>query len=190
MKATLFALFAALLMVGCGGDAVDHSKLQNRDGALYLLNEETPFTGRAKNFYDDGQKESECNYKEGIMHGLCSEWYENGQKKSEKIFKDGKQDGLETKWYDNGQKEWEGNFNDDYLNGITTFWYKNGQKKGEMKRKDRFLISAEVWKPNGEKCPETKIDEEGNGIVFWYKEDGTEDYGSIYKDGELAGLTP
>ena len=106
----MFALFAALLMVGCGGDAVDHSKLQNRDGALYLLNEETPFTGRAKNFYDDGQKESECNYKEGIMHGLCSEWYENGQKKSEKIFKDGKQDGLETnflvqEWAEEGGNE-------------------------------------------------------------------------------------
>ena len=66
MKATLFALFVALLMVGCGEwsnpsggvdmtdtapkkdaiqTAVDLSKLQDRSGVKYLPNEENPFTG-------------------------------------------------------------------------------------------------------------------------------------------------
>ena len=97
--------------------------------------------------------------------------------------------GRAERFYRNGQKQEEGNFNDDYPNGVATFWYENGQKKGAMNHKDGILMSAEAWKPNGEKCPNTKI-KEGNGIMVWYKEDGTEDYESIYKDGELAGLAP
>ena len=190
MKAIPLALFVALLMVGCGEDVVDGSKLLDRGGVMYLPNEETPFTGRAESFYGNGQKESEENYKDGERDGLSSWWYENGQKKEEGNFKDGKEDGLRTTWFENGRKKNEANFNDDYPNGVATFWYENGQKKGEMSHKDSILMSAEVWKPNGEKCPVTKIDEEGNGIVVWYKEDGTEDYESIYKDGELAGLAP
>ena len=59
MKAILFALFVALLMVGCGeddlsdldvfedvtADAVDWSKLQDRDGVIYLPNTDKPFSG-------------------------------------------------------------------------------------------------------------------------------------------------
>ena len=189
IKAILLSLFVALLMVGCGDGIVDYDDLENRNGVTYLADEETPFTGRAERFYRNGQKQEEGNYKDGIMQGLWTRWYENGQKKLEWNYKDGKQDGLETKWYENGQKEWEGNFNDDYPNGVATFWYENGQKKGAMNHKDGILMSAEAWKPNGEKCPNTKI-KEGNGIMVWYKEDGTEDYESIYKDGELAGLAP
>jgi hypothetical protein len=44
-------------------------------------------------------------------------------------------------------------------------------------------MSAEVWKPNGEKCPVTKLID-GNGVVLWYKKDGTEELRQTYKDGE------
>ena len=57
-------------MVGCGeadlsdpkvledttADAVDLSKLQDRNGVKYLPNEDTPFTGRAESFYEGGGK--------------------------------------------------------------------------------------------------------------------------------------
>ena len=62
MKATLFALFVGLLMVGCGepdlsdpealkdatADAVDWSKLQDRSGVAYLPNTDKPFSGYAR----------------------------------------------------------------------------------------------------------------------------------------------
>ena len=148
MKATLFALFVALLMVGCGepdlsdpdvvedatADAVDSSKLQDRNGIMYLANEENPFTGRAESFYENGQKELESNYK------------------------DGKQDGLSSFWYENGQKMWERNY------------------------KDGKLMSAEAWKPNGEKCPVTNVND-GNGVWVLYNDDGTELVRRTYKDG-------
>ena len=34
-----------------------------------------------------------------MKDGIHNEWWSNGQKKSEGNYKDGKQDGLETWWY-------------------------------------------------------------------------------------------
>jgi len=45
------------------------------------------------------------------------------------------------------------------------------------------LMSVEVWKPNGEKCPVTNV-KDGNGVMVWYKEDGTVSRRYTYKDGE------
>ncbi len=86
MNKLLAAMFVALLMVGCGESsqpsegvnttdtapkkdaietAVDLSKLRDRNGVMYLPNEETPFTGRGKNFHDNDQKKVEINFKDG-----------------------------------------------------------------------------------------------------------------------------
>ena len=61
-------------------------------------------------YFENGQKESESNYKDEELDGLKTWWYENGQKKSGGTFKDG--DGLETQWYENGQKESELTYKD------------------------------------------------------------------------------
>jgi antitoxin component YwqK of YwqJK toxin-antitoxin module len=253
MKKLLAATFVALLMVGCGESsqlsegvdmtgtapkkdaletAVDWSKLQDRSGVKYLPNEDTPFTGRAESFYENGQKRSENNYKDGIYDGVSTDWYENGQKQREINFKDRKQDGLWTYWYENGQKleevnyedgkpnglitRWyekgqkkeEGNLKDGKYDGLRTWWYENGQKKEERNLKDRVstdwyengqkqrersfkdgkLISTFVWKPNGENCPVTQIDEDGNGVVVWYNDDGKKKEKINFKNGKEDGL--
>ena len=180
MKVILFALFVALLMVGCGESsnpsesaemndtapkkevietAVDLSKLQDRNGVWFLPNEVTPFTGLAQSFYENGQKKLEFNYKDGKKDGLQTKWWENGQKGSEENYKDGKLNGLEARWYDNGQKKLEANY------------------------KDGKLMSSEVWKPNGEKCPESNV-KNGNGVLVWYSVDGTERGRFRFKDSE------
>ena len=186
MKATLFALFLGLLMVGCGESsnpsggvdmtdtapkkdaietAVDRSKLQYRNGFCYLRNEETPFTGRGASFYDNGQKRLESTFKEAKQYGPYIAWYENGQKKYEGNVKDGKKDGL------------------------TTVWYESGKKKREVNYKDDKSMSAKVWKPNGEKCPVTSL-KDGNGFWVQYRENGTEQYRFTYKDGERVDYNP
>ena len=83
------AILLALLMVGCGEEAVDASKLQDRNGTAYLPNGEPPFTGRAEGFYDNGQKSVEESFKDGKKDGLETKWYENGQKMLEGTYKDG-----------------------------------------------------------------------------------------------------
>ena len=200
MKATLLALFVALLMGGCGepdlsdldvfedatADAVDWSKLQDRNGIMYLANEENPFTGRAESFYENGQEELESNYKDGKSDGIWTAWYENGHKKGEAKFKDGKADGLRTFWYENGQKDSEVNLKDGKQDGLETHWYENGQYLKEQRNwKDGKLMSIVAWKPDGEKCPETNV-KDGNGVLVVYEEDGTEKARATFKDGELV----
>ena len=108
MKAILFALFVALLMVGCGtpdlddketrdkiiAEAIDGDTLQERgkDGEklAYAPNQETPYTGWAKEMYDNGQIEMLAQIKDGKKDGLLTSWYENGQKRWERNYKDGK----------------------------------------------------------------------------------------------------
>ena len=61
------------------------------------------------------------------------------------------------------------------------------QKMFKKAYKDGKIMSAFVWKPNGEKCSVTNV-KDGNGVVVSYKRDGTELYRLNYKDGEE--LTP
>ena len=244
MKATLFALFVALLMVGCGESsqpsesadmidtapespnpsesvnttdsapekdaietAVDWSKLQEGLTAYFYPAGGGPFSGYAKETYENGQvkklvqfkngkedgpatywnengqKASEVNYKDGEPDGLWTEWNKDGTERFRHTFKDGKEDGLSTGWYENGQKEYERTYKDGKQDGLSTGWYESGQKKRELNWKNDKVMSAEVWKPNGEKCPVTNL-KDGNGVGVGYKEDGTEWYRITYKDGE------
>ena len=116
-------------------------------------------------------------------NGLETTWYESGEKKREINWKDGDPDGPWTEWYENGQMEREGSFKDGKEDGLSIAWHENGQKQREMNFKVGRLMSVEVWKPNGEKCLVTNV-KDGNGVMVWYKEDGTEDFRFIFKDGE------
>ena len=56
-------------------------------------------------FHENGQKQSEGEYKNGKQNGHWIGWYANGQKSKEGGFKNGKQEGLWTSWYENGRKK-------------------------------------------------------------------------------------
>ena len=94
MKAILLALFVfSCLLLEAEPKVVSFDKLQKRgkEGSqlAYLPSQDTPFTGKAVDFYKNGQKEKEGNYKDGKPDGLWVRWHKNGQKKSESNYKDG-----------------------------------------------------------------------------------------------------
>jgi antitoxin component YwqK of YwqJK toxin-antitoxin module len=68
-------------------EAIDFKNLQNRGEAAeeleYVLYQKKPYSGWAKEMWDNGQ-----------IYALSQ-------------YKDGKKDGLETHWYRNGQKQWD-----------------------------------------------------------------------------------
>ena len=196
MKITLFALFIALLMVGCGesqvdpivdridetpkpqepkdlfADAIDLDKLQKRgregEEILYFPNSDTPYTGKVIGSRDPSGKPWELfNYKDGKLDGLSTGWYENGQKEYEINYKDGKVDGLATGWYENGQKKYENNWKDGDRDGLSTSWYENGQKELEHNYKD------------GEK----------DGLSTSWYENGQKEYENNWKDGKRDELS-
>lgn len=70
---------------------------------------------------------------------IITSYYPNGKKESEGQFKDGMMVGLWTTWYENGQKEREESYVDSLLNGKRTVWHKNGQMKETAWYKDNKL---------------------------------------------------
>ena len=140
MKPILLSLALALLMVGCGDGIVDYDDLEERKGVMYLPNEDTPFTGRAESFYENGQKKREWNYKDGKRDGLRTRWYKNGQKKREINYKDGKPDGLWTYWYENGQKIIVENYKDGKAYGLWISYNEDGTEQGRATYKDGELV--------------------------------------------------
>ena len=122
--------------------ALDADKLQTRgpegEELFYQPNQETPYTGWVKEYYDDEEEDirSLVSVRNGKLHGPSTNWYDNGQKSEEGTYTEGKEDGMWTFWYENGQKLSEGTYKKGELDGAWTFWYENGERKVEGTYKD------------------------------------------------------
>ena len=126
----LFAVLVSLplLLGGCGEKTVNVEELEEREGIYYLLDSDTPYTGKSFGSHQNGQKYFEGKYKDGLREGLWVSWHENGQKKSEVNYKDGKWDGLLTTWHKNGQKLREANYKDgNIVEGSDKYWNSKGE---------------------------------------------------------------
>jgi antitoxin component YwqK of YwqJK toxin-antitoxin module len=155
MKKLLAAMFVALLMVGCGGPDLDDKETLD---------------GISAEAIDWNKLEWRENEGEGLYYAPDKQTLYSGRAKT---------------MYDNGQirtlvKIKNGKFSD-----LTHDWYKNGQLMREATYKDGKMMSAVVWKPNGEKCPVTNV-VDGNGFLVWYNENGTEKVRNTLKDGEIV----
>ena len=72
-----------------------------KEGLSYEVGKSTPFSGKAIDFYDNGQKKLEYNYTNGRQHGHSQFWYPNGQKAVHITYKKGVPV-VEMKWSDEG----------------------------------------------------------------------------------------
>ncbi|MEC8243480.1 MAG: toxin-antitoxin system YwqK family antitoxin [Verrucomicrobiota bacterium] len=188
-------------------DAVEWSKLQNRNGDTYIPNTDKPYSGWAKQIYDNGQVKVLAEFTDGTATRL-KQWQENGIPRWDIGYSKGRislsdvpledwrdsnsslQHGLMTSWRENGQKEKEVNYKDGKQHGLETFWYENGQKKTEGNYKDDKLDGLETsWRENGQKEKEVNYkDGKQHGLeTFWY-ENGQKEIEQNYKDGKQHGL--
>ena len=71
--------------------------------------------GKYTEYYDNGQKQCEWNYKDRKKEGKQEGWYENGQKQYERNYKNGAHEGTEKGWRHNGEKNYEHNYKDGKL---------------------------------------------------------------------------
>lgn len=101
--------------------------------------------GQKIQYYDNGQKKHETNYKDGKTIG----WYKNGQINYEQNYKNDKIEGLKVEWYENGQKSTEISFKDGKYNGPFIRWYQNGKRESEIIYEDFKKVSWKSWKEDG-----------------------------------------
>lgn len=162
--------------------------------------------GLWKEWHDNGQASSEYNYEDGRIVGLANQWrrdgsllekgsYAKGLREGEWAFyplndqvgkgyysKGRKQNGIFFNWGLNGGKLSKERFKASCKDGNQSIWHKNGSKHHELSYAKGKLMSADSWKPNGSKCPVTKISK-GNGTLVYYDDSGSEAKRNTFKKG-------
>ena len=185
----MFLIVASVQLLGAETGEVTITTLEKRGESgkerHYLPHQDTPFTGKAVAFWQDGQKKTEISYKDGKRHGLKSHWYANGQKLSEIKYKSGKHHGPLVAWNDIGQMRRKGTHVDGQMDGLWRNWYKTGQKENEATYADGLMKTVIVWTPKGERCSETNV-EQGSGVMVKYNEDGWAWLRIFYRDGKMT----
>lgn len=115
-------------------------------------------------------------------------YYENGNKKSEHEYKNGKKHGKFVEWYESGEKEAEGHYFEDKDHGTIRHWYKDGKTKGSGTF-DRGTGTWTEYYPDGKKkTVGTYKDGKVHGKVVGWNENGTISYELEFKDDMRHGL--
>ena len=133
MKKLLLLLLLSLGLIGNSYAHIVHCSLEEAQSKGFercYLKHDHEYENEQQlstDWYENGQKKSEVNVKDGKLNGKYTYWYENGQKMFEANFIDGKWDGKYTEWYENGQIDREGYFEDDKSVGWWRFWLEDGQ---------------------------------------------------------------
>ena len=140
-------------------------KYNEKTELIYANDEKEPFTGIAKDYYEDKSLKAELTYTNGILESEAKQYYQSGKLKSTAIFSNGLLNGQCIGYYESGNIEYEENYLDDELNGSVKDYYENGQLKAELNYK------------NG------KLD----GLEKEYHENGQLYIEENYKDGKLEG---
>jgi len=104
---------------------VDRSHMIKRDGLLYEVGSDTPFTGTVVKYWPSGQKKLDAEYLDGDGHGKFIWWHANGKKWIEGDSKNGKLQGKVIWWRDNGQKKGEFEYHDGEKKNIQ-YWDEDG----------------------------------------------------------------
>lgn len=78
-------------------------EFETRDGLIYVVGEDVPFTGLNENFYPNGNLWFRIQIKNGLPDGKAEFWYENGNKKAEQFYANGIIVGIQRKWSEAGE---------------------------------------------------------------------------------------
>ena len=112
----------------CPDESFTNTPLELReDGLVYVINEDSPYTGVNCEYYESGAKQEVSNAVEGRAHGSFETWYENGNKKERFNLDHGLPHGAYTTWYENGNKEKEVNVVNNLFEGAYVLYYENGK---------------------------------------------------------------
>ena len=155
----------------------------------YVEGEKEPFTGIAKDYYEDKSLKVEFPYKNGRIEGKAKAYYPSGKFKSEAFFVDDLLQGKSVGYYESGNLQYEDNYKDDELDGLIKEYYENGQIKSEMHYKNGNLdgVATEYYENGQVYIQESYKDGELDGESFNFNEDGSLRSKAVYKNGELVG---
>ena len=163
-------------------------KYNEKTELVYANDEKEPFTGIAKDYYEDKSLKAELTYTNGILEGEAKQYYQSGKLKSTAIFSNGLLNGQCIGYYESGNIEYEENYLDDELNGSVKDYYEDGQLKAELNYKNGKLDGLEKeYHQNGQLYIEENYkDGKLEGESTNYDENGNLTLKAIFKDDEMV----
>ncbi len=111
------------------------SEKQYLDGDITLQTE----------WYENGYKSLEINYKNDLKHGTSIYWYDNGKKSLYCNYLNGKLDGLEIKWWSSGHIKYENRYKDGLQHGISLEYHKDGKLKSSIEYNNNNIQSEKFF---------------------------------------------
>jgi len=173
----------ALIAVGCGPDQRDVTDFEEREGILYRIGSDEPFTGLvsepfpdsaygieegvaarestymegrlegARTWHPNGTLESEATFAGGALDDVLTHWFSNGQMRLQKGYQAGQQHGASREWYEGGQPMIEGSYADGRNHGPYRRWHPDGTLAVDAEYHRGQTIRIEVWSEAGESIP-------------------------------------
>lgn len=128
-------IFLTLFLVSCAAK-IDESKALVRNGRLYKIGSDEPFTGFVTGTsqgedYRKGKFTFKKQYKDGLLEGRSFYYYPNKTIESVEPYSNGVLDGVVTRYYDNGQIKARLHFVGGYRGGSKgeMLWNKDGSRR-------------------------------------------------------------
>ena len=174
----IFLTALIFLLVSCSVPEVPMDSLVERNGIIYQVNSDKPYSGKAISYYVNGQPDVIYTYQKGKI-AQAEVYYKNGQLERIETFKNEKRDNLEAFWengtpmfkeaydkngkiieeeyfYDNGQLKWKWTCEGGIENDICPYeefygYYQNGQLDFKWIYKNGEPVLEEEYYENGEK---------------------------------------
>lgn len=135
MKKVLFALLISGLYA-CDTALEERiiSRYPNGNAINIMYYKEGQLVKEAR-FLPNGEKEMECEMKNGVKDGLSTQWYPNNKKWIEETYTNGRKNGEFTVWTANGEKSYEGSYKDNKPSGIWYFYDAKGNRISQQEYK-------------------------------------------------------
>lgn len=96
-------------------------------------------------YYENGKKQLEVNYKNGLSDGITTRWYYNGQKESVETYLNGKKNGRSITYTASGVPVEDRTYLNDTLNGPYKLYHESGAIKAEGYYYMGLFDSLWVW---------------------------------------------
>ena len=122
-----------------------------RDGLVYKIDDDTPFTGIIYELNKWKTRQSEQSYKNGKLNGFSKILFTGTSEAvfSEINYKDGEYHGAFTQYYPLGQKSLEGNHINGKPSGLWTQWNNFGKIILKGHWKDGIRVGTwQIWNDN------------------------------------------
>ena len=128
MMKNLLPFIFVVILTSCSNE-VPYDRLVERNGLIYEVNSETPFTGKTIEYYFgtnltqdvEDRIKSTGFYNKGLKDGLFETFHLNGQLMTKGTYSTGKKEGFHEKFLENGQLSEKSKFVDETIVSFQQF---------------------------------------------------------------------